>query len=79
MYLVWIEVRVEDDHGVRSVEVDANATSPCGQKVDKGVRPGSVELVNALLPERARCVTVLREEVSDLKNESRDASPVGDV
>ena len=37
IYLMWIKVWVEDDNGIRGVEVDTNAASPCGQKVDEDV------------------------------------------
>ena len=37
IYLVWVEVRVEDNNGVRGVEVDTNTASPRGQKVDEDI------------------------------------------
>lgn len=60
-----VEVRVEDDNGICGVEVDADTTSPRSQEVDEDIRAGFIEFVNALLPERARCITVLRGMFSD--------------
>jgi len=37
IYLMWVEVRVDDDNGIRGVEVDTNTTSPRGQKVDENI------------------------------------------
>ena len=36
-YLMWVEVWVEDDNGIRGVEVDTNTTCSRGQKVDEDV------------------------------------------
>lgn len=76
---MWIEVWVEDDDSIRGIKVDTNAASPCGQKVDKDTRVGLVEFINALLPERAWRITVLREAVSDHEMYSELPVPVEDV
>jgi len=34
---MWVEIWVEDDDGIRGVEVDTNAASPRGQKVYEDV------------------------------------------
>lgn len=49
MYLMWIEIWIEYDDGVRTPEIDPDATSSCGQEIDEHVRTWSVELVHALL------------------------------
>jgi hypothetical protein len=37
IYLMWVEVRVEDNNCVCGVEVDTNTASPRGQKVDEDI------------------------------------------
>lgn len=37
VYLVWVEIRIEDDDGIRGVEVDTNTASPRSQKVDEDI------------------------------------------
>ena len=76
---MWIEVWVEDDDSIRGIKVDTNAASPRGQKVDKDTRVGLVEFINALLPERAWRITVLREAVSDHEMYSELPVPVEDA
>lgn len=44
-----IEVRVEDYNSIRAPEVDADAPSTSGQKIDEDVGIGLVELVHAFL------------------------------
>ena len=56
---MWIEVRVKDDNGIRGVEVDANTSSPRGQKVDEDFRARLIKFIDTLLTECTRCFTVL--------------------
>jgi len=37
VYLMWVEIWVEDDDGIRCVKVDTDAASPGGQKVDEDI------------------------------------------
>jgi hypothetical protein len=76
---MWVEVRVEDNNGICSVKVDANTASSRGQKVDENIRAGFIEFINALLTERARCVTILRGTVSDSQNNQSIPAPVEDA
>lgn len=76
---MWVKVWVEDNDGVRSIEVDTNATSSRGQKVDKNFRSGLIEFVDTLLPERARRVTILRGTISGLENKSEHHLRVEDA
>lgn len=57
---MWVEVRVEDDNGIRGVKVDADATSPRRQKVDEDIRARLIEFVNTLLPECAWGIAILQ-------------------
>lgn len=67
IYLMWVEVRVKDDNGISGVKVDTNPTSPRSQKVDEDIRAGFIEFINALLPERARCIAILGRTISDYR------------
>ena len=49
LIIVWIEVDVMQYNGVGSRQVDAEATSPCGQQEHKDLRTAVVP-VNQLLP-----------------------------
>ena len=57
---MWVEVRIEDDNGIRGVKVDADATSPRRQKIDEDIRVRLIKFVNTLLPECAWGITILQ-------------------
>ena len=49
IYLVRVEVGIENYHRVRTPKVDAYTSSACTEHVDEDVRVGLVELIHALL------------------------------
>lgn len=47
--VLGVPVRVEDDAGVSSCQVDAQPTCPCAQQEDKAIRVGLAEAVDGSL------------------------------
>lgn len=64
-YLVWVEVWVENDNGISSIQVDTDTAGSRGQEVDEGIRSRPIEFVDALLTEGTWCITILRNAVSE--------------
>ena len=40
---MWVPVAVEDDHGISSLQVEAQSSSTCAQQEDEVVRVGLIE------------------------------------
>jgi hypothetical protein len=57
--LVGIEIGVEDNYSVRGIQVDSDASRPCGQNVDKDIRPWTIEFVYSLLTFIGGSVSIL--------------------
>lgn len=47
--VLWVPVRIEDDAGVGSSQVDAQPACPCAQEKDKAIRVGLAEAVDGSL------------------------------
>lgn len=58
-YLVWVEIRVKHNNGIRAPQVDTNPSGTCRQDVYEHVRIFLVELVHILLSIGLLCVAVL--------------------
>ena len=63
--LMWIEIGIKDDNGVRSCQVNADTPSPRTQDVDEDVRARLVKLIHILLTIDLWGRTVLRITISN--------------
>jgi hypothetical protein len=48
-YLMGIEIRIEDNDGVRTPQVDSDPTSSGGEKIYKNIGPMTIKLVHSFL------------------------------